>query len=219
MTRVQSVNVGSAQPIEGGKGIPTGIGKVAVAAIEVRDPGPKHGGLGSGVVGDFIGDVAHHGGSGQAVYAVSREELDWWGRELGRDLPDGMFGENLTTVGLDVDAALVGERWAVGDTVIVEVTGPRVPCRTFAARMQEPHWVRRFAEHGRSGAYLAVEVPGTIRAGDGIRLLSRPDHDIDVPTTLRAYLGDVEDARRVLEAGVWDGPDREHLERVAARGL
>ena len=75
MAFVRSVNVGAAQAIEGGKGIPTGIGKVPVASIDVRDPGPKHGGHGSGVVGDFIGDVAHHGGSGQAVYAFAREEL------------------------------------------------------------------------------------------------------------------------------------------------
>jgi MOSC domain-containing protein YiiM len=83
--------------------------------------------------------------------------------------------------------------------------------------MQEPHWVRRFAERGRSGAYLAVEVPGTVRAGDGIRLLSRPDHDVDVPTTLRAFLGDVAAARRVIAAGLYEGADRKQLERTAAR--
>ncbi len=218
MGRVQSVNVGSARAIDGGKGRPTGIVKVPGASIEVRDPGPKRGGLGSGVVGDFLGDLRHHGGSDQAVYAFAREELDAWGLELGRELPDGMFGENLTTVGLDVDAALVGERWAVGDTVVLRVTGPRVPCRTFAARMQEPRWVRRFAERGRSGAYLAVEVPGTIRAGDGIRILSRPEHDVDVPASLRAFLGDGAEARRVLAADLYDGADREQLERTAGRG-
>ncbi|MEO7070308.1 MAG: MOSC domain-containing protein, partial [Nostocoides sp.] len=85
---VRSVNVGRAAPIRGGKGIPTGIVKQPVDLLVVRDPGPKHGGLGSGVVGDFIGDVEHHGGNEQAVYAVAREELDWWGGELGRELPD-----------------------------------------------------------------------------------------------------------------------------------
>ena len=217
MAVVRSVNVGSARRIAGGKRKPTGIAKAPVAGVEVRDPGPKHGGLGSGVVGDFVGDPRHHGGSGQAVYAFAREELDSWEDVLGRELPDGMFGENLTTAGIDVDAALVGDRWGVGDSVVLEVTGPRVPCRTFAARMQEPHWVRRFAERGRSGAYLAVEVPGTIRAGDGIRVLSRPDHDIDVPTALRAFLGDAAAARRVLAAGLYDGPDRAHLAKVAER--
>ena len=51
----------------------------------------------------------------------AREELDWWADRLGRELPHGMFGENLTTSGLDVDGALVGERWAVGEDVLLEV--------------------------------------------------------------------------------------------------
>ena len=80
----------------------------------MRDPGPKRGGLGSGVVGDEIVSTHHHGGETQAVYAVAREEIDWWGGQLDRELADGMFGENLTTVGLDVDAAEVGEQWRVG---------------------------------------------------------------------------------------------------------
>ncbi len=201
MFLVRSVNVGSAEAIEGGKGIPTGIGKRPVETLEIRDPGPKHGGLGSGVVGDFIGDVAHHGGNGQAVYAVAREELDWWGRELGRDLPDGLFGENLTIEGMDVDDAVLGERWAVGDEVVLEVSGPRIPCQTFAARMAEPHWVKRFAARARSGAYLSVVTPGTVRRGDGIRVVSRPDHGIDVPTTFRAFMGDRAAVARILGAG------------------
>ena len=94
------------------------------------------------MVGDAIGSRKHHGGETQAVYAFAREELDRWGRELGRDLPDGMFGENLTTSGLEVDDAEVGELWRVGLTLL-EVCGPRVPCATFAARMREPRWVRR----------------------------------------------------------------------------
>lgn len=198
---VRSVNVGVAAHIEGGKGIPTGIGKQPVEALAVRAPGPKHGGLGSGVVGDFIGDVAHHGGDEQAVYAFAREELDWWGEELGRDLPDGMFGENLTVSGMDVDAALLGERWAVGEEVVLEVSGPRIPCRTFSARMGERHWVKRFAARARSGAYLSVVTPGTVRRGDPIRVVSRPDHTIDVPTSFRAFMGDRAAAARIVAAG------------------
>ncbi len=109
--RIRSVNVGSPRPGIGAKGRVSAIDKRPVGSIEVRDPGPKKGGLGSGVVGDDVVARQHHGGTQQAVYAVAREELDWWGRELGRDLRDGMFGENLTTEGLDVDGALVGERW------------------------------------------------------------------------------------------------------------
>ncbi|HET7761064.1 MAG TPA: MOSC domain-containing protein [Phycicoccus sp.] len=134
---IRSVNVGAPRLGIRPKGRATAIDKRPVDAVEVRDPGPKHGGLGSGVVGDDVVSRRHHGGSRQAVYAVAREELDWWGAALGRELRDGMFGENLTTSGLDVDAAVVGERWAVGSAVL-EVAGPRMPCATFAAWMGEP---------------------------------------------------------------------------------
>lgn len=108
--RIHSLNVGRSEPNPVKKAIPTGIGKRPVDAAEVRAPGPKKGGLGSGLVGDFVGDQRHHGGDFQAVYAYAREELDAWQDRLGRELPDGMFGENLTTTGLDVDGAIVGER-------------------------------------------------------------------------------------------------------------
>ena len=197
---VQSVNVGRPAPNSAkGEVDTTGIGKVSVDAVEVRAPGPKRGGLGSGVVGDFIGDTRHHGGDSQAVYAFAREELDRWAGELGRDLPDGMFGENLTTAGLDVDGAVVGERWAVGE-VLLEVCGPRIPCATFAARMGVRGWVKRFSAVGRTGAYLSVVVPGTIRRGDEVRVASRPDHGITVPDTFRAFMGDLDEAERVLAA-------------------
>lgn len=197
---VLSLNVGSAAPSTAKSVGVTGIAKQPVASVQVRAPGPKHGGLGSGVVGDFLGDTRHHGGDSQAVYAFAREELDWWCRELGRELPSGMFGENLTTQGLDVDAALVGERWAVGDDVVLEVCGPRIPCVTFAARMGEPAWVKRFSDVGRTGAYLSVVRPGTVRSGDPVTVVSRPAHDIIVPTTFRAFMGDLDAAHRVLAA-------------------
>lgn len=168
---------------------PTGIGKQPVEAISVSDPGPRRvvAGAGvSGVAGDHVGDGRHHGGSDQAVYAFAREELDAWERELGRELPVGMFGENLTTVGIDVDAAEVGDRWQVG-TAVLEVRGPRVPCGTFAARLGERGWVGRFAAHGRSGAYLRVVQPGEIRPGDPIAV-TPSGSGTDLPTLLRARL-------------------------------
>jgi MOSC domain-containing protein YiiM len=152
-------------------------------------------------VGDFIGDLKHHGGDRQAVYAVAREELDWWGAELGRSLDNGLFGENLTTAGLDVDAALIGERWQIGD-VVLEVTGPRVPCATFSIAMGVERWVQRFSERGRTGAYLAIIAPGTIGAGDAITVLSRPSHGVDVPTAFRATRGDTDAVARMHAAGL-----------------
>ena len=203
---VRSVNAGALAPVAGLRR-PSGIHKQPVDRIEVRDPGPKRGGLGSGVVGDAIYSRKHHGGQTQAVYAVAREELDWWGAQLDRDLADGMFGENLTTSGIDVDAAEVGEQWRVGATLL-EVCGPRVPCATFAKHLGEPRWVRRFSEHGRTGAYFAVREPGVIEPGDPIDVVHRPGHGLTVPMFFRAWMGDRELAGAFVEARVL--PEVEH---------
>ncbi len=216
MASIRSVNVGLARPTEH-SGVPTtGIDKHPAPRIEVRAPGPRAGGLGSGVVGDAVCDVRHHGGDAQAVYAVAREELDWWAGELGRVLRDGMFGENLTTSGLDVDGAVIGERWVIGPeggegAVVLEVTGPRVPCRTFAGHLDEPQWVKRFAARGRTGAYLAVVAPGVIEPGMTVRVDRRPAHGITVPEVFRAFMGDRELAARVVAAGVLAEPHHSEL--------
>lgn len=196
---VRSVN---AAPLGRVRGLarPSGIQKRPVDRIEVRDPGPKRVGLGSGVVGDAIGNKKFHGGESQAVYAFAREELDWWERELGRELPDGAaFGENVTTTGLEVDDALVGERWRVG-TALLEVCRPRTPCATFAAHMGELRWMKRFAARERVGAYLAVVEAGVIEPGDPIEVVERPDHDVTVPMLFRAVMGDRDLGRHILDA-------------------
>ncbi|GAA2739510.1 MOSC domain-containing protein [Pedococcus aerophilus] len=215
--RLHSLNIGASEPNPAKKVGVTGIGKKPVDSATLRAPGPKHGGLGSGVVGDFVADVKHHGGDQQAVYAFAREELDAWQERLGRDLADGLFGENLTTTGLDVDGALLGERWAVGDEVVLEVCGPRVPCATFQARMGERGWIKRFTEVGRTGAYLAVVTGGEVRRGDVIEVVSRPDHGITVPESFRAFMGDLDAARRVLDAGALTGPDADELREMVER--
>ncbi len=220
--RLLSLNIGAAEPNPAKSVGVTGIGKKPVDSAVLRAPGPKRGGLGSGVVGDFVGDVRHHGGDQQAVYAYAREELDAWQERLGRDLADGVFGENLTTTGLDVDGALLGERWAVGDDVVLEVCGPRVPCSTFQVRMGERGWVKRFTEVGNTGAYLSVVAGGEVRPGDTIEVVSRPDHGIDVRMAFRALSGDLDLAARVLEANALVGEDADELRakverRTAAR--
>ena len=208
---VRSVNAGTAGPVPGLKR-PSGIHKRPVDVIDVRDPGPKRGGLGSGVVGDAVISRRHHGGTTQAVYAVAREELDWWGEHLGRDLSDGMFGENLTTLGLEVDTAEVGERWQVGGTLL-EVCGPRIPCATFAKHMAERAWVRRFAERGLTGAYLAVVEPGAIRAGDPVEVVERPGHGLTLPMYFRALMGDRALAATFLASGLLPQVEHDWLAR------
>ncbi len=212
---VRSVNVGSPRSGIRPRGGESSIDKWPVERVEVRDPGPKRGGLGSGVVGDDVSSRKHHGGSRQAVYAFAREELDWWGTGLGRTLPDGMFGENLTTSGLDVDASVVGERWRVG-SALLEVTGPRIPCATFAAWIGERGWVRRFTERGRTGAYLAVVEPGSIAVGDLVQVVTRPELGITVPEVFRALMGDAPLMGRVLDAGILAPEDHASLERRLA---
>jgi MOSC domain-containing protein YiiM len=212
-----SLNVGRAEPSTAKKVGTTGIAKRPVESAHLRPPGPKKGGLGSGLEGDFLGDVRHHGGDTQAVYAFAREELDWWAAELDRELSNGMFGENLTTSGLDVDGALLGERWSVGDEVVLEVCGPRIPCATFAARMGERGWVKRFTAVGRTGAYLSVVEPGTVHRGDAIEVVHRPTHDITVPDAFAAFMGDLDVAERVLAADCLGEEDADELRRIVER--
>lgn len=170
--RIRSVNAGAAEPNRARRGGgPTGFRKLPVAEAVLRAPGEE----GSGVVGDVIGNRRIHGGDRQAVYAFAREELDAWEVRLGRDLPDGAFAENLTVTGLDVDAGRVGDRWAVGADVVLEVTAPRTPCRTFSHRMGVAGWMRRFTEVGRSGAYLRVVAGGTVRPGDVVVVTPDPE--------------------------------------------
>ena len=197
---VASVNVGALAPTAHSTEPVTGIDKRPVAGpVAIADPGPRGIG-GSGVDGDHIADLAHHGGSDQAVYAYAREDLDRWQAELRRRLPNGTFGENLTTVGADVSGALVGARWRVG-TCLLEVTAPRIPCRTFAGWLGEQGWVQRFTERAAPGAYLRIVEPGTISAGDAIVEVERPDHDLTIAEVFRIVTGEREGFGRLAIAG------------------
>jgi MOSC domain-containing protein YiiM len=199
---LDTVNLGRPRPNPQKEVGWTGIGKQPTEGpVEVRAPGPKTTGLGSGLIGDFIGDGKNHGGDGQAVYAFQREDLDEWERRLGRGLLNGFFGENLTTVGLEVNDARLGERWRVGRDVVLQVTTPRIPCSTFRGWIGEKGWARIFTAAGRPGTYLSVVTPGTIRAGDPIDVVHRPDHDVTISMAFRATTTERALLPRLLEAG------------------
>ncbi|MDP9417720.1 MAG: MOSC domain-containing protein [Actinomycetota bacterium] len=166
-----------------------------------------------GLEGDQIGDTKHHGGVDQAVYAYAREDLDRWQELLGRDLRNGQFGENLTTVGVDVTGAVIGERWQIG-TAVLEVAVPRIPCGTFRDFMDEPRWVRRFTEEGRPGAYLRVVQEGVLAAGDTVRVGERPEHGLTVGATFRAMTGNRELTTRLLEAPQLPAKVRDNARQV-----
>lgn len=221
MARIDSVNVGRSEPNPFKEGVTTGIGKQPVdGRVAVRDPGPRTTGLGSGLVGDHIGDGAHHGGNGQAVYAFAREDLDGWEPHFGQAVANGWFGENLTTVGIDVNDARIGERWRIGGGVVLQVTSPRIPCSTFRGRVGERGWLKTFTAAARPGAYLKVIAPGEIAAGDPIEVVHRPEHPVTVALVFRALTLEAELLPSLLAAGDDLDPEtREHVEhRLGAAG-
>ena len=132
-----------------------------------------------GLAGDKQCDSRYHGGPDKALYAYAEEDAVWWSTELDRDIPPGQFGENLTTCGLDISGALIGEQWRIGGPttgILVEVRSPRTPCGNLSARMGIPRFHHRFAKTGRVGAYLKVLSTGSVRAGNRIVVVHRPSH-------------------------------------------
>ncbi|MCK2219899.1 MOSC domain-containing protein [Actinomadura sp. ATCC 31491] len=171
----------------------------------------------NGLSGDERADQKHHGSFEQAVYAYAREDYDWWEDQLGRELRDGRFGENLTTLGLDVNGAFIGERWRIGSAVL-EVTGPRVPCVVFRNWMDEPGWVKRFTEAARPGAYLRVIEIGELGAGDEVAIVARPEQGVTVADWFRARHGNEDALRRILAVPGHDARWDEMAERVLVAG-
>jgi MOSC domain-containing protein YiiM len=142
-----------------------------------------------GVAGDVVVDRKHHGGYDKAVYAYAKEDAAWWESEIGRELSNGAFGENLTTEGIDVNAALIGERWQIG-SVILEVSEPRIPCRVFAGFWDRPTLIKDFTDARRSGAYLRIIQEGEIAAGDEITVIHRPEHEVTIKDIFDAKAGE-----------------------------
>jgi len=183
VARLVSVNVGRPRQISTRRGQPmhSAIFKEPVDG-RVRVEGVN-------LAGDEQADRRVHGGPDKAVYAYASEDAAFWSGELGRELAPGTFGENLTTAGLDVSGAVVGERWRIG-TVELEVCQPRLPCNKLALRLGEPLMVKRFAQASRPGAYLRILVEGSLGAGDEVVVLSRPSHGITVRDVSDAILLD-----------------------------
>jgi len=199
--RVLSVNVGRLRPNPWKPVAMTGIDKRPVSGpVMVTEPGPR--GTGAvGLAGDQVCDVRHHGGTDQAVYAYAREDLDHWAASLGSTLANGVFGENLTTAGLDVNGALIGERWRIGSSVVLEVSCPRIPCGTFQGWLARADWIKRFTQAATPGAYLRVVSPGPVSAGDPVTIEHRPAHDVTIEITFRALTTSPELLPRLLAAG------------------
>jgi MOSC domain-containing protein YiiM len=207
---VESVNVGMPRAVPWrGRTVATAIWKAPVEGrVRVRN---------GNLDGDRQADLEVHGGVDKALYAYAGEDLDWWAGELDLEVGPGGFGENLTTRGLDVTGAVVGERWRAGG-VLLEVSGPRAPCFKLGIRMGSQRFPRRFAAAGRPGAYLRILTEGEVAAGDAVQVVHRPAHGLTVGEVARTYHHDHARAPRLLEAPELAGNWREWASRVAASG-
>lgn len=191
---VLSVNVGRPRPVNTGRRtILTAIWKAPVEGrVRVR---------GVNLDGDGQADRSLHGGSDKAVYTYAIEDTRAWEMEVGREFGPGVFGENLTTEGIDVSGALLGERWRIGTTVL-EVVQPRLPCFKLGVRMNDPSFVKRFAQVSRPGAYLRIVEEGDLGAGDAIVVDdgTLPDHGVTLRLVFDAILIDHDLIPQALEA-------------------
>ncbi|MFM2180283.1 MAG: hypothetical protein RL192_445 [Actinomycetota bacterium] len=185
----------------------TGIDKRSVAGpVEFKN---------NGVVGDRIIDTNVHGGYDQAVYAYALEDAQWWEKEIGEEIPAGRFGENLTTQGIDVNAALVGEQWKIG-SVILEVSQPRIPCRVFAGFWKRATLIKDFTQAGRPGTYLRIIQEGTAQAGDAIEVIYKPDHNVSISDLFSAKSGERAKINEIKNVPQLSHGFKEWSEKIAA---
>lgn len=212
--KLVSVNVGLPREVSfNGGTVATGIFKQAV-------PGPIRVGR-LNLAGDAQADLSVHGGPYKAVYAYPAEHYDYWHGELAEnELPWGMFGENLTTEGLNESAVRIGDRFRVG-TAELTVTQPRVPCYKLGIRFGTQAMVKRFLNSRRTGFYFAVAQEGEIDRGDKIELIARDANSLSVADVFRLYAFDTDDRQNLRRAAElealpssWRGYFQEQLQRI-----
>jgi MOSC domain-containing protein YiiM len=139
-----------------------------------------------GLQADFIFNAKHHGGPDQAVYIYGATDYAWWSQELGREMAPGTFGENLTISDLESALFSIGDRLHFAE-VILEVSAPRIPCSTLAARMGDTGFVKRYRQAERPGLYCRVIQPGFIQVGEQVRLEKYSGETLGVLEVFREY--------------------------------
>jgi MOSC domain-containing protein YiiM len=187
-----SVNIGKEQPIRNGKASgKTGIFKKPSADPVAVTP--------LGLEGDAIVDTEHHGGLDQAVYVFTAPDYAWWSAHINREIEPGTFGENLTLSDLESGSLNIGDRLQIG-AVLLEVTAPRIPCVTLAARMEDPKFVKKFARAEKPGVYCRVIEAGSVHAGDPVTLIPYAGAvKVNVLEMFRAFYDDEERSTELLK--------------------
>ena len=139
-----------------------------------------------GLEGDVIVSKKHHGGPDQAIYVYGLADYEWWSGELGKEISPGTFGENLTISELESVQFKVGDYIRVGD-VTLQVSAPRIPCGTFAARMDDPQWVKRFRYAEKPGLYCRVLKEGFVQAGNTVSVERFTGETVSILDMFRDY--------------------------------
>jgi MOSC domain-containing protein YiiM len=212
--RVLSVSVGKPREFEY-------EGRAARSAIWKTPVSGRVAARGVNLAGDDQADRGAHGGPDKAVYAYAIEDTRWWEKQIGRSIAHGEFGENLTTEGIDVNGAVIGEHWRIG-TAVLEVSEPRIPCWRLGVRMNDRLFLRRFTEALRPGSYLRIRIEGDVGAGDEIRIVDKPDTDLTVRDVFRIYTRDRQEAERLLSvpgiSEAWKSWARGFLRKAGGHG-
>jgi len=160
--KLTSINIGQERTQPNGSKIET----TGIYKIPSQDPVQV---TALGVKGDFIASEKHHGGPDQAVYVYSSADYAWWSQELGREIVPGTFGDNLTVSELESGNFNIGDYLHIGE-VTLQVTAPRIPCATLAARMGDAQFVKRFRKAERPGLYCRVIRAGIVEAGNDVTI-------------------------------------------------
>jgi MOSC domain-containing protein YiiM len=181
---VESLNIGlPTKEVFHGKEITTGICKRPVSApLRLRK---------LGFDGDGVADTRNHGGVDKAVCVYSLDHYPSWEETLGIQLPPAAFGENLSISNLQEANVCIGDVFQVG-TAMVQITQPRQPCKTLAARYGRNDLVKLIVNSGFTGFYLRVLEEGLVETGASLLLKEREPHQISVAFANRIHHHDRE---------------------------
>ncbi len=215
--RLVSVNVGVPREVQRkGRAVSSAIFKEPVAGrVMLRS---------LNLEGDRQADLSVHGGPDKAVYAYPAEHYAFWQNELKRELPFGMFGENLTTESLLEHAVQIGDRFRIGSAELI-VTQPRLPCYKLGMKFEADDMVKRFLASGRTGFYFSVAREGELGSGDRIELIARDANRAAVSDITRLYVtkrytdSDLETLRRAVRMDALPENWKEHFQERLERAL